>query len=46
MAFGIMIAGPLLSLILGILILAYPKFLRYFLGIYFLLIGILGLISF
>lgn len=35
-----------LSIILGILILVWPKVLRIALGLYFLLVGILSLINF
>jgi hypothetical protein len=35
---------PVISIIAGILVLAAPKFLRYVVGIYLLLVGILGLI--
>lgn len=35
--------SPLMSLIFGILILIYPKFLNYLIAIYLILIGLLGL---
>jgi len=35
--------SAILSIVLGLLILAWPKALRFALGLYFLLIGILGL---
>lgn len=34
---------PLLSLLMGILILVVPRFLNYFVAVYLILIGILGL---
>jgi hypothetical protein len=37
-------AVPVISIITGILVLAAPKFLRYIIGIYLVLVGILGLI--
>ncbi|EEA02750.1 conserved hypothetical protein [Burkholderia sp. H160] len=36
-------AGPLASLIAGILILAVPRLLNYIVAIYLILIGLLGL---
>jgi len=41
----IIIASYIIALIFGVLILAFPKFLRYFVGIYFLLIGTLGILN-
>ena len=35
--------GPLLSIIFGILILIFPKFLNYFVAIYLILTGLMGL---
>lgn len=35
---------PVISIIAGLLVLVAPKFLRYVVGIYLVLIGILGLI--
>jgi len=35
--------GPALSLIFGILILLFPKFLNYFVAIYLILNGLVGL---
>lgn len=39
------IAGlsPILSLLFGVLILVLPKFLNYLIGIYLIVIGLLGL---
>ena len=37
--------GPLLSLIAGILILIMPRLLNFFVAIYLIIIGILGLIG-
>jgi len=38
--------SAVLSIIVGIIILAWPKLLRVALGLYFLIIGILGFINF
>jgi hypothetical protein len=35
---------PLLALVIGILILVVPRFLNYFVAIYLIVIGVLGLI--
>lgn len=35
---------PLISLIAGVLVLAVPKFLRYVLGIYLIVIGLIGML--
>jgi hypothetical protein len=35
---------PLLALVIGILILLVPRFLNYFVAIYLIVVGILGLI--
>ncbi|MDP3987752.1 MAG: DUF3096 domain-containing protein [Candidatus Levybacteria bacterium] len=35
--------SPLISLIFGILILVFPKFLNYFVAGYLILVGIIGL---
>jgi len=40
----LMIGSAIISIIFGILVLAFPRFLRYFVGIYFLLMGILQLL--
>ncbi|MBM3228339.1 DUF3096 domain-containing protein [Candidatus Pacearchaeota archaeon] len=45
MATTIALGTGIVSLIFGILILAFPKFLRYFVGIYFIVIGALQLLS-
>ena len=37
--------GPLMALATGILILVFPKFLNYSVALYFILIGVLGLIN-
>jgi hypothetical protein len=34
---------PIISIIAGILILVYPKFLNYVVAIYFILMGLMGL---
>jgi hypothetical protein len=34
---------PLLSLVIGILILIVPRFLNYFVAVYLIILGILGL---
>jgi hypothetical protein len=36
-------AEPLLALVIGILILLVPRFLNYFVAIYLIVVGILGL---
>lgn len=35
--------SPVVAIIAGILILAFPKFLNYFIAIYLIIIGIIGL---
>lgn len=35
--------SPMLALIFGVLILAFPKFLNYFVAIYLIIVGLLGL---
>ncbi len=35
---------PLLALVIGILILLVPRFLNYFVAVYLIVVGILGLI--
>jgi hypothetical protein len=35
--------SPLLALLFGILILAFPRILNYLVGIYLILVGLLGL---
>ncbi|MFH1501137.1 MAG: DUF3096 domain-containing protein [archaeon] len=39
------VAAPIVSVILGILVLTFPKFLRYFVGLWFLIFGILELMA-
>ena len=36
-------AEPLLALVIGILILLVPRFLNYFVAVYLIVVGILGL---
>jgi len=36
---------PLLALVIGILILLVPRFLNYFVAIYLIVVGVLGLIN-
>ena len=43
MTFGIQTISPFTSLIFGILILLFPKFLNYFVAIYLIIIGLVGL---
>jgi uncharacterized membrane protein len=43
MVIGINTISPVLAIIVGILILAFPKFLNYLVAIYLIIIGILGL---
>jgi len=40
--FGISNLSPLASLVFGILILIFPKFLNYLVAIYLIIIGLLG----
>lgn len=35
--------SPMLAIIFGVLILAFPKFLNYFIAIYLIIVGLLGL---
>lgn len=37
--------GPLLALVIGILILIAPRFLNYFVAVYLIIVGILGLVN-
>ncbi|NIQ95342.1 MAG: DUF3096 domain-containing protein [Desulfuromonadales bacterium] len=37
--------GPIISLAAGILILFFPKFLNYIVAVYFILVGVMGLIN-
>ncbi|MBS3086766.1 DUF3096 domain-containing protein [Candidatus Pacearchaeota archaeon] len=41
MATIITLSSAVISIIFGILVLAFPRFLRFFVGFYFLIIGIL-----
>ena len=41
--FGVL--GPIASLIFGILILLFPHILNYLIGIYLIVIGVLGILS-
>lgn len=43
MAFNLTSLGPLAALIIGILILIFPRFLNYLVAIYLILIGLIGL---
>ncbi len=36
---------PLLALVVGILILLVPRFLNYFVAVYLIVVGVLGLMS-
>jgi len=45
MAINFVISSAVISIIFGFLILIFPKFLRYFIGIYFIIVGIIGMIS-
>jgi len=45
MATIITLSSAVISIIFGILVLAFPRFLRYFVGFYFLIIGILMLLG-
>lgn len=43
MSLGISNLSPIMSLIFGVLILVFPKFLNYLIAIYLILAGLLGL---
>jgi hypothetical protein len=43
MTIGIAHINPVLSIIFGVLILIMPRFLNYFVAIYLILVGLLGL---
>lgn len=40
------LAYPIISLIFGILILVFPRLLNFIVGIYLVIIGIMGLLSY
>lgn len=37
--------GAILAIIAGVLVLAFPTLLRYMIGLYLLLVGVLGLLT-
>ena len=41
MVTSFVIGSAVISILFGILVLAFPKFLRYFVGAYFLIMGLL-----
>lgn len=43
MSFSLTNLSPLASLLFGILILMFPKFLNYLIAVYLILVGIIGL---
>lgn len=43
MTFNMSNLSPLASLVFGILILIFPKFLNYLIAVYLIIVGILGL---
>lgn len=43
MSFSTTGLSPLISLIFGVLILVFPKFLNYFVAAYLIIVGIIGL---
>ena len=43
MTIGIAHLSPLLSIVVGVLILIMPRFLNYFVAIYLIVVGLLGL---
>ena len=43
MTFSLVNLGPLASLVFGILILVFPKFLNYLIAAYLIIVGLLGL---
>ncbi|HUW43722.1 MAG TPA: DUF3096 domain-containing protein [Bacillota bacterium] len=40
----IVLSTAIVSIVFGILVLAFPRFLRYFVGFYFLIIGLMQLL--
>jgi hypothetical protein len=40
------LVGPILSIIFGILVLAFPGLLRWIVGLYFVIVGIIGLLGY
>ncbi len=43
MTFGIQTISPATSLIFGVLILLFPRFLNYFIALYLIITGLVGL---
>ncbi len=43
MTIGVTNISPLLALVLGVLVLIFPRFLNYFIAIYLIATGLLGL---
>lgn len=43
MTFAISSISPLMALLLGILVLVFPKFLNYYIAFYLIVTGLLGL---
>jgi hypothetical protein len=39
------IVASLITIVFGVLVLSFPKFLRYVVGIYLLIIGVVGLLT-
>ena len=44
--FGLGIIGPVASLVFGVLVLLFPRILNYLIGIYLIVIGLLGLLAY
>lgn len=40
-----MLAGSLLAIVMGVLVLGFPHLLRYLIGIYLLFVGVLGILT-
>jgi len=42
---GTGLVAAVISIVFGVLVIAFPRFLRWFVGLYFLIAGILALIN-
>ncbi len=40
-----MLAGSLLAIVMGVMVLAFPTLLRYLVGAYLLFVGVLGILT-
>lgn len=43
MTFSVTMLTPIASILVGILILLFPRFLNYFVAVYLIIVGLLGL---